>query len=79
VPGPAPAPGPDPSPAPNPPEAPHPKGDPAAHVFSVVGLSLLGLVVVGGAVSIGLRYKRDFDQRKSYTEMGPRIGDPLLQ
>ena len=78
VPGPAPAPGPDPAP-PRPPEIPHPKEDAAAHVFSVVGLSLIGLAAVGGAGFLGLRYKRDFDQRKSYSEMGPRIGDPLLQ
>ena len=76
----------DPAPAPAP--APHrpPKAREggqtrasAAHVVLTIVLLLVGLAALGGAGLMGLRYKRELDQRKSYKEMGPRIGDPLLQ
>lgn len=66
-----------PPPAP-PPAAPH-SGSGQGHGVLIAVLLLVGLAAVGGAGWMGLRYKRERDQQKSYKEMGPRLGDPLLQ
>lgn len=76
VPGPAPAPAP---PGPPPPPPPPEKGSTAAHVVLVVVLVLLSLAAAGGLGFAGLHYKRRYDEQKAYREMGPQVGDPLLQ